>query len=201
MKKTLFFGTNNEHKLSEIQQLLGDTYEIRSFRDLSQPLEVDETERTLEGNAILKAKAFYAAIHLPCFADDTGLEVAALGGAPGVFSARYAGENATFQDNVTKLLRNLEEVDMGAWGRENRDAAFRTVIAFYDGTNLHTFSGEVRGTIANEPFGEGGFGYDPVFIPEGSEKTFAEMTAEEKNAISHRGIAVRNFVAFLKENR
>lgn len=197
MKTTLFFGTNNEHKLDEISQLLNDNYEIRSFRNLSQPLDVPETERTLEGNAILKAKAFYAATGIPCFADDTGLEVAALGGAPGVFSARYAGEDATFQDNVRKLLRNLEEVDMGAWGRDNRDAAFRTVIAYYDGTNLHLFDGEVRGSIANEPFGDGGFGYDPVFIPEGSTKTFAEMTADEKNAISHRGIAVRKFVEFL----
>lgn len=197
MKTTLFFGTNNEHKLDEISQLLNDNYEIRSFRNLSQPLDVPETERTLEGNAILKAKAFYAATGIPCFADDTGLEVAALGGAPGVFSARYAGEDATFQDNVRKLLRNLEEVDMGAWGRDNRDAAFRTVIAYYDGATLHLFDGEVRGSIANEPFGDGGFGYDPVFIPEGSTKTFAEMTADEKNAISHRGIAVRKFVEFL----
>lgn len=195
--KTLFFGTNNAHKLTEIQAVLGETFTIRSFRDLPQPLDVPETETTLEGNALLKAHAFYQATGLPCFADDTGLEVQALGGAPGVYSARYAGENATFADNVQKLLRELESIDMGAWGEDNRRARFRTVIAYFDGGEPQFFVGEVRGQITLAPVGENGFGYDPVFLPDGYEKTFAEMTADEKNAISHRALAVKSFAGWL----
>lgn len=195
--KTLFFGTNNAHKLEEIQAVLGSSFEIRSFRDLPQPIDVEETESTLEGNALLKAKAFYAATGLPCFADDTGLEVQALGGAPGVFSARYAGEHATFAENVQKLLRDLDAVDMGAWGEDNRRARFRTVIAYYDGGEPRFFEGDVRGQITLASAGDHGFGYDPVFLPDGHEKTFAEMTAAEKNAISHRTKAVRAFADWL----
>jgi len=194
----LFFGTNNAHKLDEIRQLVGNLYTVRSFQDLSSPLEVEETERTLEGNALLKARAFFAHTGTPCFADDTGLEVEALGGAPGVYSARYAGEGATFADNMNKLLRDLEAVDMGAWGEDNRRARFRTVIAYVDGGEPRFFEGVVRGTLTLAPAGNGGFGYDPIFMPDGHSVTFSEMTPEAKNAISHRGKAVMAFATWLQ---
>lgn len=189
MNPTLFFGTNNVHKLQEIQAILGEKFEVLSFKDFP-PLEVAETEPTLVGNAVLKAKAFYAHTQIPCFADDTGLEVEALGGAPGVFSARYAGEACKPADNIRKLLHELHDSD-------NRKARFLTVIAFFDGEQLHCFEGEVRGEIITEVKGEGGFGYDPVFVPEGYTQTFAEMPAETKHAISHRGKALRKFTNFL----
>lgn len=187
----MFFGTGNPKKLQEIQEILSDRYEIRSFRDLEDPPEIEETEDTLQGNAILKAKGFYAVVGVPCFADDTGLEVEALDGRPGVYSARYSGPGGDAVANMNKLLGELS-------GKENRKARFRTVIAYYDGEELHTFDGEMRGEIGHSPRGTNGFGYDPVFIPEGSDRTLAEYPAEEKNAISHRGKAIRNFISFLK---
>lgn len=190
MAKTILFGTNNAHKLREIREIVGHQYEVRSLADQGLALEVEETETTLQGNALLKAQAFYEASGLPTFADDTGLEVVALDGAPGVYSARYAGEGCSFADNVNKLLREL-----GA--TEQRAARFRTVIAYVGGGELRFFEGEVRGVITKAPQGEGGFGYDPVFLPEGGTLTFAEMAPEAKNAISHRGRAVRAFADFL----
>ncbi|MEM1000685.1 MAG: RdgB/HAM1 family non-canonical purine NTP pyrophosphatase [Bacteroidota bacterium] len=189
-KPRLFFGTGNAKKLKEISEILGDRYAISSFRDLENPPEVEETEPTLEGNAILKAKAYYALTGLPTFADDTGLEVDALGGRPGVYSARYAGPAGDAVANMTKLLGELE-------GVEDRSARFRTVIAFYDGQALKTYAGELRGSIGYTPRGTKGFGYDPIFFPEGSERTLAEYSADEKNAISHRGRATRNFIEHL----
>jgi XTP/dITP diphosphohydrolase len=190
-KPKLFFGTGNAKKLQEIQEILSDRYEIGSFRDLVDPPEIEETEDTLQGNAILKAKGFYAVVGVPCFADDTGLEVEALGGRPGVYSARYAGPGGDSIANMKKLLEELRD-------KVNRKARFRTVIAYYDGTELFTFEGEMKGEIGKEPRGTNGFGYDPVFIPEGSDRTLAEYPATEKNAISHRGKAIRNFISFLK---
>lgn len=171
--------------------MLGERYHIQSFTDLPAPLEVEETEDTLEGNAILKAKAFFAEVGIPCFADDTGLEVEALDGRPGVYSARYAGPDGDATANMNLLLKELKD-------QPNRAARFRTVIAYYDGDSLHTFDGILEGKIGHVPRGDQGFGYDPVFIPESSDRTLAEFSPDEKNAISHRGRAIRNFIAFLK---
>lgn len=189
MKPKLFFGTNNAHKLTEIHAILGEKFDILSFKDVPA-LDVEETEPTLEGNAALKAHAFFAHTNIPCFADDTGLMVNALNGEPGVYSARYAGENCSFADNVALLLKNLA-------GKSDRSARFVTVIAFYDGKEMRYFEGEVKGEILTESRGTAGFGYDPVFLPEGKTETFAEMSAEEKHAISHRGRAVRKFAEYM----
>jgi XTP/dITP diphosphohydrolase len=190
MGRTIFFGTGNAKKLQEIHGILGDRFEIKSFKDLPEPLEVEETEATLEGNARLKALAFHAVTGLPCFADDTGLEVEALDGAPGVYSARYAGPENDAQANMEKLLAALQ-------GQTNRQARFRTVIAWYDGAALRLFEGVLRGRIGTERRGIEGFGYDPLFIPEGEVRTLAEMTPTEKNAISHRAQAVQQLAHFL----
>ncbi len=192
MKQQILLGTNNPHKLREIREMVGEMYQVLQLNDLGKYIEVEETEPTLEGNALLKVHAFYDVSQLPCFADDTGLEVDALGGAPGVTTARYAGEHCKPQDNIDKLLRELKK-------KTGRTARFRTVIAFFDGKQSQLFEGVVEGKIAYEPRGEGGFGYDPVFIPEGYHETFAEMDPAEKHRISHRGKAVRQFAGFLKQ--
>ncbi len=190
-KKVLLFGTNNAHKLREIQEMVGAIFAIKSLRDLGLDIDVEETEATLEGNALLKAQSFFERTGLPCFADDTGLEVEALGGAPGVYTARYAGDHCSPADNIQKMLREMK-------GQKHRRARFRTVIAFFDGGQSRFFEGEVWGNITRTASGEGGFGYDPIFQPEGYDKTFASLSPEEKHAISHRGIAVRRFADFLK---
>ena len=187
----IFFGTGNAKKLKEINEILGDRYEIISFRDLPEKIEVIEDRPTLEGNAIKKAREFHAATGLPCFSDDTGLEVEALDGRPGVYSARYAGEDGNAERNMAKLLEELQ-------GQQNRAARFRTVIAYVNGEELQTFDGVLNGQIGHEKRGDQGFGYDPLFIPEGDHRTLAEHSADEKNAISHRGRAVRKFANFLK---
>ncbi|MEL6133277.1 MAG: RdgB/HAM1 family non-canonical purine NTP pyrophosphatase [Bacteroidota bacterium] len=189
-KRRLLFGTYNKHKLEEIRQIIDTSFEIASLAELGLHMDVEETEPTIAGNAILKAKAYYEASGVPTFADDTGLEVDALGGAPGVYSARYAGPDAIYSKNVEKLLAEME-------GRTDRTARFRTVIAYYNGEELHTFEGIVEGFITEEPRGVGGFGYDPVFLPEAYEETFAEMPSEDKHAISHRGRAIRKFAHYL----
>jgi XTP/dITP diphosphohydrolase len=190
-KPRLFFGTANPKKLQEIREILSDRFEILSFQDLENPPVVEETEPTLAGNAILKAKGFYEVVGIPCFADDTGLEVEALGGRPGVYSARYAGPHGDAVANMNKLLGELGN-------QENRSAAFRTVIAYFDGQDIRTFEGELRGSIGKSPRGDNGFGYDPIFFPKGSDRTLAEYSADEKNAISHRGAAIREFISFLQ---
>lgn len=190
MGTELFFGTNNTGKLKEIREILGDQYKLLSFMDFP-PFDVEETESTLRGNAALKAKAFYEHTGIPCFADDTGLEVAALNGAPGVYSARYAGPECKAADNIRLLLENLKD-------EEDRSARFLTVIAFYDGKEMYYFEGEVQGKILDTLRGDGGFGYDPVFQPDGYDITFAEMNPEEKNKISHRGKAMKRFFDFIK---
>lgn len=190
MKPALLFGTNNHDKLREIRELVSGTHHILSLEELDLQQEVDETESTLEGNAILKAKGYFQLAQVPCFADDTGLEVDALNGAPGVYSARYAGAGGSYQDNVEKLLRELE-------GVRERQARFRTVIAYFNGYTLITFEGTVEGSITTEARGQQGFGYDPVFLPQESTQTFAEMPLETKNRISHRGRAFRKFADYL----
>jgi XTP/dITP diphosphohydrolase len=188
--KELVFVTNNAHKLAEIRQILGGLYRIKSLADIGFSEEIEETAPDLEGNALLKARHIHDRYGCNCFADDTGLEVDALGGAPGVYSARYAGEDATYADNVNKLLAAME-------GSGERSARFRTVIALILDNREHLFEGSVEGAILTETHGSAGFGYDPVFRPEGSELTFAEMNSEEKNRISHRGRAVEGLKTFL----
>jgi XTP/dITP diphosphohydrolase len=191
-RPTIFFGTHNPHKLREIEQIIGELYQVKSFRDLPEPMDVEETEPTLEGNAALKARAYFAETHIPCFADDTGLEVDALHGRPGVRSARYAGPEGIAEQNIAKLLGELS-------GKQNRRARFRTVIAFFDGEEMRYFEGKVEGEILEAPQGSEGFGYDPVFQPEGADRSFAQFSPEEKNAISHRGKSVRAFADFLRK--
>lgn len=169
------------------------TVQLLSLDDISVNDEIPETADTLEGNAMLKAQYVFDRFGLNCFADDSGLEVTALGNAPGVYSARYAGEQKNDGDNIEKLLHNMQ-------GIENRAARFRTVIALIINGEKQLFSGEIPGTIAHGKQGENGFGYDPVFIPDGHDKSFAQMTAAEKNAISHRAIATQKLLAFFKNN-
>ena len=192
MTNRIVFATNNAHKLGELRQIAGDRYEILSLADIGCHDDIPEDAPTLEGNALQKAKWVKERYGYDCFADDTGLEVEALGGAPGVHSARYApGEGHDSQANMALLLRNME-------GKTNRKARFRTVIAFAHGDEVDYFDGIVEGSILEAPRGEGGFGYDPVFQPDGWDMTFAEASAEAKNAISHRGRATRKFLEYLK---
>ncbi|QNH63026.1 RdgB/HAM1 family non-canonical purine NTP pyrophosphatase [Hymenobacter sediminicola] len=190
------FASNNAHKLDEIRPLLPAGTELLSLVDIGCHEELPETQDTLEGNARQKANYVWEHFGVPCFADDTGLEVTALGGAPGVYSARYAGPQRLAADNVQKLLQELQ-------GQPDRSARFRTVVALVlpDGA-VHEFVGVVEGSITETPSGSGGFGYDPVFQPlEGDGRTFAEMTTAEKNHISHRARAVAGLVAFLEQSK
>ena len=189
----ILFATNNAHKLAEVQAVLGDAYTLVTPRDCGVTEEIPEEQETLEGNASQKAHYLHDRTGLDCFADDTGLEVEALGGAPGVHSARYATDGHDFAANNRLLLKNLE-------GVENRRARFRTVISLIIGGEEHLFEGIVEGRILDHETGHEGFGFDPLFVPDGSERSFAEMSAEEKNAVSHRGRAVRKLAAWLHEN-
>ena len=190
----IIFATNNAHKLSEVQAVLGDGFELVTPRMCGVEEDIPETAATLEGNASQKSHYLYEKTGLDCFADDTGLEVEALGGEPGVHSARYATDGHDFAANNHLLLKNLA-------GKENRRARFRTVISRIEGGEEHLFEGIVEGRIIDHESGEEGFGYDPLFVPDGFDRTFAEMTAEEKNAVSHRGRAVRKLVAYLHEKQ
>lgn len=187
------FATNNTHKLEEIRQIAGEMLTIRSLKDIGCHADIPETATTLEGNAYQKANYVWQHYHLPCFADDTGLEVEALQGAPGVYSARYAGEGHNAEANMKKLLHNMK-------GMENRSAQFRTIICLIDGNETRYFEGKVTGTILHEKHGREGFGYDPIFRPDGYEQSFAEMSGEDKNKISHRGKAVEKLMAHLKKS-
>lgn len=187
----IVFATGNLNKLKEIQAILTQ-YEILSLKDIGCTEEIPETADTIKGNAILKAKYVKEHYGYDCFADDTGLEVDALNGAPGVYSARYAGEAKNADNNMNKLLQELANKD-------NRKAHFTTVIAFIQGEEVFTFEGIVKGSITTEKIGDGGFGYDPIFQPEGYQKTFAQLTGSEKNAISHRGLAVQQLAKFLQQ--
>lgn len=186
----LVFATNNLNKLKEVQAILPPHIKLLSLKDIACTEDIPETQATIEGNAIQKAEYLKEHYGYDCFADDTGLEVEALNGAPGVFSARYAGPQRNAEDNTNKLLSELKD-------KTNRSAQFKTVIALYLNGKLKTFTGICRGEITTEKRGSGGFGYDPIFKAEGYDKTFAELTLEEKNNIGHRGKAVAQLVGFL----
>jgi len=186
----LVFATNNAHKLQEVAALLPN--KILSLNDINCTDDIPEIADTLEGNALLKARYVYEKFGVNCFADDTGLEVEALNNAPGVYSARYAGEQKNAEDNMNKLLLELQD-------KSNRKARFRTVIALILDGKEYLFEGEVKGTIEKERRGKEGFGYDPIFMPEGFDKTFAELSIETKNTISHRGLAVAKLIDFLSK--
>lgn len=188
----IVFATNNLHKLQEIREILGEEFQIVSLNDIGCHDDIPETGNTLEENALQKAQYIYNKYHMDCFADDTGLEVAALNGAPGVHSARYAeGTDHDSEANIQKLLREL--------GNNNhREAQFRTVITLILQGEIHTFEGIVKGRIDTQKHGTGGFGYDPLFIPEGYQESFAMLGEELKNRISHRAIAVRKLADFLQ---
>ena len=187
----LVFATNNKHKLEEMRAILGDKVELLSLAEIGCFDDIPETADTLEGNALIKTRHIYGKYSIPCFADDTGLEVEALDGAPGVYSARYAGESNDAEANMNKLLHNLT-------GKSNRNAQFRTVIALIIEGEERLFEGIVRGTIAEERQGKEGFGYDPIFIPEGCNESFAQMAAAEKNSMSHRSRAAAALNEYLQ---
>ena len=189
--KKIVFATHNRHKLLEIQEILGGFYQVVGLNELEIMEEIPETADTLEGNAQIKAEYIYDRLGMDCFSDDTGLEIEALQGAPGVYSARFAGEGCSFEDNVKKVLQLLE-------GVANRKARFRSVICLIMNGRKHFFEGKVEGKIIDIQKGKEGFGYDPIFLPDGFTETFAEMPLDRKNAISHRGVAVQKLIAFLK---
>ena len=188
----LVFATNNKHKLEEVRDILGEKVEVLSLNDIDCHDEIPETADTLQGNALIKARYIYEKYGVDCFADDTGLEVEALGGAPGVYSARYAGEECNSEANMHKLLHNLT-------GKSNRNAQFRTVIALIIDGEEKLFNGIIKGEITTEKKGDSGFGYDPIFIPEGFTVSFAQMGNEEKNKISHRYRATEQLSKYIKE--
>jgi len=186
----LVFATNNAHKLAEVRSILEPQFKIISLEDLNCTDDIPETAQTLDGNALLKATWIHTKFGMDCFADDTGLEVDALGGEPGVYSARYAGEENNSYNNMSKVLTLLGD-------DTNRKARFRTVIALIQDNKNHFFEGRIEGNIALIPRGESGFGYDPIFVPEGYLLSFAQLSAEEKNQISHRALALHKLMDFL----
>lgn len=188
----IVFATNNEHKLREIRAIFGDNAEVLSLNDINCHVDIPETADTLEGNALIKARYIYNNYKMDCFADDTGLEVEALDGAPGVHTARYATDGHDTQANMHKLLKEMS-------GCDNRKARFRTAIALIQNGEEHLFNGQVDGYISTEPLGNDGFGYDPVFMPEDTGKTFAQLGEDYKNKISHRARAVAKLMEFLNE--
>ncbi|ROL61403.1 RdgB/HAM1 family non-canonical purine NTP pyrophosphatase [Bacteroidetes/Chlorobi group bacterium ChocPot_Mid] len=197
----LLLGSNNKHKASEVRQILDEVLKSQyTLKILSEVLDefhdVVEDGETLEENAYKKAKEYFELAKIPCFADDTGLEIDALNGLPGVKSARFAGEDCIDKNNRTKVLQLMDGLP-----EEQRTARFRTVICYFDGANAKYVEGICSGRIISEERGTNGFGYDSIFVPEGYERTFAEMQAEEKNAISHRGKAIRNFAKWLKTKK
>lgn len=190
--RKLVFATNNRHKLEEVGDVLKGHLEILSLKEISCFDDIPETADTLEGNALIKARHVFDNFGYDCFADDTGLEVEALGGRPGVYSARYAGEDQNAARNMEKLLRELE-------GSSNRRARFRTVVALIEGGKVSYFEGKIEGTIIEQQRGSAGFGYDPVFVPDGYSQTFAELGSDIKNKISHRALAIHELIQYLKK--
>jgi XTP/dITP diphosphohydrolase len=188
--RRIIFATHNPYKIEEIRDILGQDIDIVSLSEIGCHNELPETSHTLEGNALMKARFVANKYSVDCFADDTGLEVDALEGAPGVYSARYAGDGRNFDANIERLLKELK-------GNKNRKARFRTIIALSLGDKDYFFEGMVSGEIIDEKRGHGGFGYDSVFVPKGQTKTFAEMTSAEKNGISHRFAAMTKLKSFL----
>jgi len=191
----ILIATNNRHKVNEIKEILKSTdIQLLTLSDLNISIEVEEDKETLEGNAIKKAEEMYRTAKIPAIADDTGLFVDALNGEPGVFSSRYAGENATYDDNCNKLLESMKGIPVG-----ERSAYFKTVVCFYESENNYKlFEGICNGRIDTRKCGEKGFGYDPLFIPEGYDKTYAEMDEKEKNEISHRGKAFKKSGEYIR---
>lgn len=190
----LLFATNNRHKLREINNIVDGKFVVRSLAEVNLEGDIPETSDTLEGNAAQKARFVYERTGKDCFADDTGLEIDALDGRPGVYSARYAGEACNFADNIRKVLEEMK-------GHTHRSARFRCVICLILGGKEYFFEGSVDGKILEEPVGEGGFGYDPVFQPDGYTVSFAQMSPDKKDHISHRGRAIQSMMAFLKKSR
>jgi XTP/dITP diphosphohydrolase len=189
--KNLVFATGNIHKLQEVQGLFKEGFALSCLKDVNITEEIPETADNLVDNALQKARYVYEKCAIPCFADDTGLEVDALGGAPGVYSARYAGEQKDSKLNMLLLLKNMN-------GKTNRNARFRTIIAYIDeNAQEHIFEGEIKGKIIENMAGTNGFGYDPIFVPEGYDKTFAELSSEIKNTISHRARAMEKFLSYI----
>ena len=188
---TLVFATNNHHKVEEIKNIIGNQYHILSLNEANIVVDIPEPYNTLAENASCKSKFIHNLINQNCFSEDTGLEVDALNGDPGVKSARYAGEQKSFSANIDKLLNNMR-------GKASRTAQFKTVISLILNNEEHLFEGICRGEITENIYGESGFGYDPIFIPEGSRKTFAQMTMDEKNEYSHRRQATDKLIDFLK---
>lgn len=188
--KQLVFATNNAHKLDEVRNILGDTFEILGMAQIGCHDDIEETADTFADNALIKARYIKEKYGYDCFADDSGLEIEALGGAPGVYSARFAGEGHNSEKNMDKVLSLMQ-------GKSNRNARFCTVVALVTGEGEYTFEGEIKGEILDERRGEGGFGYDPIFRPENETLTFAEMGDDRKNAISHRARAVKKLAEFL----
>lgn len=189
--KNLVFATGNSHKLQEVQGLFKEGFALSCLKDVNITEEIPETADNLVDNALQKAWYVYNKCGIPCFADDTSLEVEALNGAPGVYSARYAGEQKDSKLNMLLLLKNMT-------GKENRNARFRTIIAYIDeNAQEHIFEGEIRGKIIENMAGENGFGYDPIFVPEGYDKTFAQLSSETKNKISHRARAMEKFLSYI----
>ncbi len=190
----LVFATHNKHKATEVQKIVPDAFEVITLTDLNILEEIPETGETLQANALIKARFIHQKLGYNCFADDTGLEVEALNGEPGVYSARYAGLAKSDQANMDKLLQNLST-------KSNRRARFVTSICLFWLDEMFVFEGELRGTITNEKMGNNGFGYDPIFMPDGYDITLAQMDVMTKNMISHRGKAMRKMADFLIENR
>lgn len=188
----LIFATHNTHKLEEVQSILGIDIELLSLDDLHCTEDIPETAETLEGNALQKARYIYDTYHQNCFSDDTGLEIEVLGGKPGVYSARYAGEACHFEDNMNKVLQEMQNAT-------NRNACFRSVIALILNGKEYLFEGKIEGEILTYKKGVEGFGYDPIFQPAGYDITFAEMDIKDKNKISHRGRSMAKLIAFLKQ--
>ena len=190
--KKLVFATNNQNKFRELQQILSNEFELLSLKDIGCLEDIPETAETIEENSMQKAEYVYQKYKIDCFADDTGLEIEALQGRPGVYSARYAGEEKNMDKNIEKILSELKNKD-------NRKARFKTIISLILDGEKYQFEGIINGEIIEEKRGDSGFGYDPVFVPEGYDITFAEMPADEKNKISHRGRAVKKLATFLKD--
>ena len=191
IRMELIFASNNRHKLEEISKIVGNAFTILNLKQANCEGEIPETGTTLEENALQKAHWVYSRTHKNCLADDTGLEIDALNGAPGVYTARFAGDDCSPEDNIQKTLRLMKE-------KTNRRACFRTVIACIIEGKEYLFEGMVEGEIATEKMGDGGFGYDPIFIPKGFSQSFAQMPLDQKNSMSHRGRATAKFVEFLK---
>lgn len=187
-------ASNNKHKIEEMSAIMGSSFSFLSLEEIGCREELPETQDTLEGNALQKARFVFDRYKIPCFADDTGLEVEALNGEPGVYSARYAGPTRDAEANMNLLLKNLE-------GKSNRNARFRTVIALIDHQGERLFEGTVEGTIINEKRGTDGFGYDSIFLPKGYSQTFGEMPLSEKNQISHRAKAMEKLCSYLQQNQ